>query len=225
MDLNMLQYKKDLRLQEGDALIVVDTQNDFMTWGALPAKNGESIIEGMNETIEKFQKAGLPIVLTQDWHPGGHHSFASVHKGKKPFDLYEAYGLGPVLWPDHCVQNSEGAEFHKDLNTKPAHAIIRKGYCKEIDSYSGFLENDHKTETGLDGYLKGRGVKRIFAGGLALDYCLFFTCAVGADKGFQVSCVTDLSSEVGAPENSVTNALETMTNKGVKFTKKDELHV
>lgn len=200
-----------------DALIVVDMQYDFMPGGALPVKEGDTIIAGINAMMQTFSAAQLPIVLTQDWHPRGHLSFASSHPGKQPYDPYEAPGLGPVLWPDHCVPGTHGAEFHRELKTELAEAIIRKGYHKTIDSYSGFLENDHKTETGLDGYLRSRGVKRIFVCGLAMDYCVFFTASDGADKGYEVYYLLDLTKPVGSPPNSVEIALDTMRQKGVNI--------
>ncbi len=206
-----------LTLQRGDALLVVDIQHDFLSGGALATQNGESIIPGVNRMIKKAKEAGLPIVLTQDWHPEDHLSFASQHPGKQPFDAYEAVGLGPVLWPDHCVQGSYGSEFSENLNTQDANAVIRKGYNRSIDSYSGFLENDHRTETGLAGYLKDKGVKRTLIGGLAYDYCVYFTASDGAMKGFEVVIFPDLTQPVGAPEGSVDRASQDLKEKGVKF--------
>jgi nicotinamidase/pyrazinamidase len=217
MELKDISYSEFSGPVDGDALIVVDMQNDFMPGGALPVAGGDSIIEGVNSLMDRFFSADLTVVLTQDWHPAGHNSFAGSHKGKKPYDPFSAPGIGPVLWPDHCVQGSRGADFHRDLRTRFAHAVVRKGYRKEIDSYSGFLENDMKTETGLDGYLKGRGVRRIYTCGLALDYCVFYTAVNGAAKGYQVCFIPDLTRPVGAPENSVSMALESMTAKGVRF--------
>ncbi len=190
-----------------------------MPGGALPVDSGDTIIAGVNEVMRKFSNHELPIVLTQDWHPLGHRSFASAHAGRQPYDLYEAPGLGPVLWPDHCVQGTHGASLHNDLDTRLAQAITRKGYHLEIDSYSAFLENDHQTETGLDGYLRNRGVERVVVCGLALDYCVFFTACDGAEKGYEVYCLVDLAKAVGAPESSISGALEGMTKKGVKFAK------
>lgn len=225
MELKDIQHESKVAPRDGDALIVVDMQNDFMPGGALEVRNGDSIVPDVNRMMHRFKEANLPVIFTQDWHTEGHHSFASAHEGKEPYDSYEGDGLGPVLWPDHCVQGSEGAEFHPDLDTTAAETIVRKGYDKTIDSYSGFLENDHETETGLDGYLQNRGVERIFVCGLAMDYCVFFTAADGADKGYEVYFLSDLTLPVGSPEDSVSNALETLTDKGVHFVRSDAVHI
>lgn len=212
-----LIFEKGIRPAAGDALAVVDIQNDFIPGGALAVEEGDVIIKGINRVMEIFGRANLPVVLTQDWHPPGHHSFASAYEGKRPYDLFESEGLGPVLWPDHCVQGSVGADFHKDLDTRFAQAIIRKGYHLGIDSYSGFLENDRRTRTGLDGYLKSRGARRLFICGLALDYCVFFTATDGTDLGYEICVIPDLSRPVGSPPDSIPRAFRTMTEKGVRF--------
>lgn len=209
--------------ERGDALVVVDMQNDFMPGGALAVRDGDSIIPGINTVMELFRKRDLPVVMTQDWHTPGHYSFASAHKGMNPFDLYQSPGLGPVLWPDHCAQGSKGSYFHDSLMTDFADAIIRKGYHKSIDSYSGFMENDRKTPTGLDGYLKSRGVKRIFICGVALDYCVFFTASDGADLGYLVYVIMDLTKPVGSPAESISEALAAMTDKGIHFINAEEV--
>ncbi|MBD3275085.1 MAG: bifunctional nicotinamidase/pyrazinamidase [Candidatus Marinimicrobia bacterium] len=224
MDLKDVEHLDSASLREGDALIVVDMQYDFLPGGALAVENGDAIIPGINSLIEKFHDAHLPIIQTQDWHTPDHSSFASAHEGKKPYDSYDAPGIGPVLWPDHCVQGEKGAEFHSDLQTTYTEAIIRKGYRSHIDSYSGFLENDHETETGLDGYLKSRGIERIFVCGLAMDYCVYFTAADGSEKGYDVFYLTDLTKPVGSPEDSVSNALKDMKEKGVNFLESDSIH-
>ncbi len=217
MELEDLVYVETGDPAFGDALAVVDMQNDFIPGGALAVREGDVIIEGINRVMELFNGFDLPVVLTQDWHPAGHRSFASVHPGRRPYDPFETQGIGPVLWPDHCVQGSHGADFHKDLETRYAHAVIRKGYHRDIDSYSGFLENDGKTRTGLDGYLRDRGVRRLFVCGLALDYCVFFTASHGRDLGYEVFVIPDLARPVGSPPDSLSLALETMTEKGVRF--------
>jgi nicotinamidase/pyrazinamidase len=208
---------KEVRLAAGDALIVVDMQNDFIPGGALPVAGGDVIISGVNDMMRLFSQASLPVVLTQDWHPAGHRSFASAHAGKNPFDLYEEPGIGPVLWPEHCVQGTSGADFHRDLQISYSQAVIRKGYRLETDSYSGFLENDKKSKTGLDGYLRSKGINRIFICGLALDYCVFYTAVDGTDLGFEVVVLVELTKPVGSPPDSVSRALATLTAKGVKF--------
>jgi nicotinamidase/pyrazinamidase len=212
-----LVYVKTGKPAFGDALAVIDMQNDFIPGGALAVQEGDVIIEGINRVMGLFNRSDLPVVLTQDWHPADHRSFASAHPGMSPYDPFEAQGIGPVLWPDHCVQGSHGAGFHKDLETRYAHAVIRKGYHRDIDSYSGFLENDGKTRTGLDGYLRDRGTRRLFVCGLALDYCVFFTASHGRDLGYEVCVIADLARPVGSPPDSLSLALETMTEKGVRF--------
>jgi nicotinamidase/pyrazinamidase len=223
MSADQLVRNEWVKPERGDALVVVDMQNDFMPGGALAVRNANGIIQGINTAMELFRKRDLPVVMTQDWHTPGHYSFASAHKGMNPFDLYESQGLGPVLWPDHCVQGSTGAEFHENLMIGLADAVIRKGYHKSIDSYSGFMENDRKTPTGLDGYLRSRGVKRIFICGVALDYCVFFTASDGADLGYQVYVIMDLTKPVGSPAESISEALAGMTDKGIHFVNAEEV--
>ncbi|MDD1779523.1 MAG: isochorismatase family protein [Candidatus Helarchaeota archaeon] len=173
MNISGLNLEKKVNILPSDALIIVDMQNDFIPGGALAVKGGHEIIQGINQVAEIFKRRGARIILTQDWHLPNHKSFASAHPGKKPFDAYSTVGIGPVLWPDHCVQGEKGAEFSKQLNTKLADAIIRKGMNPEIDSYSTFLENDKKSETGLSGYLKSLRISRFFFCGRALDYCVY----------------------------------------------------
>jgi nicotinamidase/pyrazinamidase len=216
-----LNHPGEIRISPEDALIVVDMQNDFMPGGALSVPEGDEIVPGVNVMMQRFSDSNLPLVLTQDWHPRGHRSFASAHAAKKPFDLHEEPGIGPVLWPDHCVQGSRGADFHRDLSTHYAQAIIRKGYCLSVDSYSGFLENDRATPTGLDGYLRARGVKRIFICGLALDYCVFFTACDAVDLGYGVVFLIDLTKPVGSPPDSVHRALETLQSRNVPLTRSE----
>lgn len=223
MEMNNISHIGPTRLKIDDALLVVDMQNDFMPDGALPVEAGDAIVTGVNRTMKTFHSSGLTVVLTQDWHPANHQSFASAHKGRKPYDPFEAPGIGPVLWPDHCVQGTRGAEFHADLATTLAHAIVRKGYRSEIDSYSGFRDNDKKSSTGLDGFLRGKGVRRVFVCGLALDYCVFYTSADGADMGFDVLMITDLTKAVGEPANSISDALEDMVKRNIQFIRSDSI--
>ncbi|MEM2942560.1 MAG: bifunctional nicotinamidase/pyrazinamidase [Candidatus Bathyarchaeia archaeon] len=205
-----------IQVKESDALIVVDLQNDFMPSGALGVEEGDRIVPGINILAERFHSRGGLIVMTQDWHPPGHLSFASSH-GKKPFEPYESGGVGPVLWPDHCIQGTIGAEFHPDLETEYARAIIRKGYHPTVDSYSTFIENDKKTPTGLSGYLKELGKRRVFLCGLALDYCVYFSAVDGRDLGFEVVVVIDLVKAIDSPPGHLSNALDTMARRGVQF--------
>lgn len=205
-----------VELTDRDALVVVDIQNDFIPGGALAVEGGDMIISGVNKICEKFKLKAKRIIFTQDWHPEGHASFASVHEGKQPFDPIEGIeGIGPVLWPDHCIQGTWGAEFHTDLNVNMGHLIIRKGFNKKIDSYSAILENDKKTETGLDGYLKSSGIDRIFVCGLARDYCVNFSAQDAASKGYEVVMIHDLTK--GISEDTVNAAMEKMSELGVKF--------
>ncbi len=223
MSAEQLVHSEWVKPERGDALVVVDMQKDFMPGGALAVREGDGIIGGINAVMELFRRRDLPVVLTQDWHTPGHYSFASAHKGFNPFDLFDSPGLGPVLWPDHCVQGSKGADFHEKLMTGLGDAVIRKGYHKGIDSYSGFMENDRKTPTGLDGYLQSRGVKRIFLCGLALDYCVFFSASDGAELGYQVYVIMDLTKPVGSPSESISEALAVMTDKGIHFINAEEV--
>ncbi|WP_412565058.1 bifunctional nicotinamidase/pyrazinamidase [Thalassobius sp. MITS945101] len=170
------------------ALIVIDVQNDFCPGGALAVPEGDQIVPGINALIAAHET----VILTQDWHPAGHSSFASSHAGKAPMELIEMPYGPQVLWPDHCVQGSEGAAFHKDLNTNRADLIIRKGFNPAIDSYSALFENDQKTPTGLEGYLRSRGITDLVMVGLATDFCVNFSAVDAAKQGFTVTVKQDL---------------------------------
>ena len=217
LDVKTVVQREGVALVPGDALLVMDMQNDFLPGGALAVTRGDTLIAPVNALMRRFQTYGNTVVMTQDWHPPDHASFASAHPGRVPFEAFSAPGIGPVLWPDHCVQGTLGAEFHRDMQTHPAHAIIRKGCKPGVDSYSGFVENDGTTETGLDGFLRSRGVGRVFVCGLAFDYCVSFTAADAADKGYAVGVVTDLTLPVGSPPEGVSTALATLLRKGVFF--------
>ena len=168
---------------EDHALIVIDIQNDFCPGGALAVTEGDLIIPRVNALMDDF----ATVVLTQDWHPADHSSFASNHPGKGPFDSV-AMSYGPqTLWPDHCIQGSDGARFHPALRIDPAHLIIRKGFRPAIDSYSAFFENDRSTATGLDGYLRARGVKAVTFVGLATDYCVAYSALDAARLGYKAT--------------------------------------
>lgn len=198
------------------SLIVVDVQNDFLPGGPLAAEDGDSIIDNINNTMYNFRKNNLPVILTQDWHPENHYSFASTHN-MEPFEEYSDYGIGPVLWPDHCIQDSPGSDFAIDLDVYHATSIIRKGYNQKIDSYSGFVENDYKTQTGLDGLLKSQYVDRVFICGLVYDYCVFFTALDAVKKGYETYLLTDLTQPVGVPEGSIHRATKQLYESGVYF--------
>jgi len=209
-------------VDKNDALLVVDMQNDFLPGGALGIPLGDRILPGINQLMAFFQGRGGRIVLTQDWHPADHRSFASQHEGKKPFDaVAERTGIGPLLWPDHCVQGSDGAAFSPFLDQTSAHLVIRKGIHQAIDSYSTFIENDGETPTGLSGYLREVGVSRIFLCGLALDYCVFWSAMDGRKKGFEVIVVPELCR--GIDEESTRQALQKMADGGVGLVRPDDL--
>jgi nicotinamidase/pyrazinamidase len=170
-----------------DALIVVDVQNDFCPGGSLAVADGDAVVPVINRLAGRFSA----VVLTQDWHPAGHASFASSHPGKSPFETTElAYGT-QVLWPDHCVQGSRGAEFHPALAVPQAQLIIRKGYHDGVDSYSAFREADRTTLTGLAGYLRERGIARVFVTGLATDYCVAWTALDARAAGLEATVIED----------------------------------
>ena len=170
-----------------DALLVVDVQNDFMPGGALAVPGGDEIVPLVNRLAAGFAN----VILTQDWHPAGHISFASSHPGRKPLETKKLrYGL-QVLWPVHCVQGTEGAALHRDLSIPHAQLLIRKGCHRRVDSYSAFLEADRKTRTGLDGYLKSRGIQRVFCAGLATDFCVAWTALDARRFGFQAVVIED----------------------------------
>ncbi|MEQ9257831.1 MAG: bifunctional nicotinamidase/pyrazinamidase [Roseovarius sp.] len=194
------------------ALIVIDMQNDFCPGGALAVAGGDAIVPGINALMAEERGA---VVLTQDWHPAGHSSFASSHAGKSPFETTEMpYGT-QVLWPDHCVQGSEGAAFHAGLDTTRAEMIVRKGYNPAIDSYSAFFENDHETPTGLHGYLQTRGISTLTMVGLATDFCVNFSAVDAAKLGYEVTVRTDLCRAIDL-DGSLAAAMEGMKAAGVK---------
>lgn len=188
-----------MNIGPADALLVIDPQNDFCEGGALAVAGGAGIMPLINRLAERFDK----LIATQDWHTPDQISFASNHEGATPFTEIEvAYGR-QMLWPDHCLQGSVGADFHPDV--KPtidrALAVIRKGYNPAVDSYSGFFENDHQTRTGLAGLLRDLGVKRVFLAGLAFDYCVRFTAEDAVREGFEAIVITDASRAI-APETA-----------------------
>ena len=178
---------KDFAPGDRDVLLVVDIQNDFCPGGALAVPRGDEVVPVVNRLAGLYRH----VVLTQDWHPDGHQSFVSSHPGRKPYDIIEvAYGR-QILWPDHCVQGTDGAAFRGDLDIPHAQLIIRKGYRHEVDSYSAFFENDHATPTGLAGYLRERGFDRVFLAGLAFDFCVRYSAEDAHRHGFQVIVIED----------------------------------
>ncbi|WP_299774414.1 bifunctional nicotinamidase/pyrazinamidase [uncultured Tateyamaria sp.] len=192
------------------ALIVIDVQNDFCPGGALAVPGGNDIVAGINALMADYDA----VVLTQDWHPTGHSSFASSHNGKAPYEMIDMPYGPQVLWPDHCVQGTEGAAFHADLNTDRADTIVRKGYRPAIDSYSAFFENDHETPTGLEGYLRTRGITDLTMVGLATDFCVNFSAVDAAKLGFNVTVQTDLCRAIDL-DGSLASAQSGMTGAGV----------
>jgi nicotinamidase/pyrazinamidase len=176
-----------MQITAQDVLIVIDVQNDFCPGGQLAVAGGDSVIEPIQRIAPLFQH----IVLTQDWHPANHSSFASSHPGKKPFEQIDlSYGT-QTLWPDHCVQGSKGAEFHPALNLPQAELILRKGFRPHIDSYSAFFENDHVTPTGLAGYLRERNLIRVFLAGLAYDFCVGYSALDARRLGLSTVVIRD----------------------------------
>lgn len=192
------------------ALLVIDLQNDFCPGGALAVPEGDAIVPGINALMGDF----AAVILTQDWHPSGHSSFASSHIGASPMDMTQMPYGPQVLWPDHCIQGSQGAAFHHALDTTRADLIIRKGFNPAIDSYSAFFENDHTTPTGLDGYLRARGITAVTLVGLATDFCVNFSAVDAAKLGFEVSVLTDLCRAIDF-DGSLAAALSGMTEAGV----------
>jgi len=193
------------------ALIVVDVQNCFVDGGTLPVSKGAEVVPIINKLAGAFEN----IVVTQDWHTQGHASFASSYQGKKAFETTKlSYGT-QVLWPDHCVQGTDDASLHKDLKLPTAQVIVRKGYHKNMDSYSAFEEADHKTLTGLAGYLKQRGIKTVFVTGLATDFCVAWTAMDARKLGFEVYVIEDATRAIDL-NGSLAAAWKQMSAKGVK---------
>ena len=192
------------------ALIVIDVQNDFCPGGALAVPEGDEIVPGINALMDDFPV----VILTQDWHPAGHSSFASSHSGTSPYETTQmAYGT-QALWPDHCIQGALGAAFHAELRTVPANMIVRKGMNPAIDSYSAFFENDRETPTGLEGYLRTRGITDLTMVGLATDFCVNFSAVDAAKLGFTVTVREDLCRAIDL-DGSLAAAREGMREAGV----------
>jgi len=194
-----------------DCLIVVDVQNDFCPGGALEVKHGDEIVPLVNQLARKFDN----VVVTQDWHPAGHISFASSHASRKPFETKRLRYGEQVLWPDHCVQGTRGAALHDGLELAHAQLVIRKGFHPKVDSYSGFLEADRKTKTGLDGYLRSRGVKRVYCVGLATDFCVAWT-ALDARRFRLESVIIEDACRAIDNAGSLAAAQKAMAKAGVK---------
>lgn len=197
---------------DDDVLLVVDIQNDFCTGGALAVPEGEAVVAPAN----RLMAAASHVVLTQDWHPRNHFSFASAYAGKLPYEVMEAPYGPQVLWPDHCVQGTTGAAFHPDLDPTRAELIIRKGFRRTIDSYSAFYENDQTTPTGLAGYLRERSLKHLYLCGLATDFCVAWSAMDARREGFAVTVIEDACRGIDL-DGSLEKAMDSMRDAGVAF--------
>ena len=191
-----------MNLNPQDVLVVIDVQNDFCPGGALAVADGNAVIPVIHRIAPRFEH----IIVTQDWHPAGHHSFASAHQGKRAYEKVKLSYGEQTLWPDHCVQGKRGAQFHPDLKLTGAELILRKGFRPEIDSYSTFFENDRTTTTGLNAYLRERGLKRVFLAGLAYDFCVGFSALDARRLGFPAFVVRDACRAINL--NGSVNAIE-----------------
>ena len=199
-----------MKRDDRDILVIVDLQMDFCPGGALAVPQGDQIVPLVNRLAAEFAH----VVLTQDWHPRGHSSFASSHSARQPFDTIDlSYGQ-QILWPDHCVQGTTGAAFHPDLDVPHAELVLRKGFRTAIDSYSAFFENDHRTPTGLVGYLKERRFERVTLCGLATDFCVFYSAIDGRQAGFEVTVVTGACRGIDI-DGSLSQAMRAMNEAGV----------
>jgi nicotinamidase/pyrazinamidase len=205
-----MQDKVNLKLGAKDMLIVVDVQNDFCPGGRLAVQKGDEVVPIVNELAKRFEN----VVITQDWHPSGHSSFATSHPGTKPFDSIKLPYGEQVLWPDHCVQGSDGAALHKDLAVAHAQLVVRKGWRKEVDSYSAFVEADRKSRTGLEGYLDELGIERVFVCGLATDFCVAWTALDACKLGFDCAVIEDACRAIDM-QGSLAAAWERMKKAGV----------
>lgn len=183
-------------LSSADALLVIDVQNDFCPGGALEVTDGDAVVPVIGLLAQRFEH----VIVTQDWHPPRHISFASSHRARRPYEEVQAPYGSQALWPDHCLQHSDGAAFHDDLDLSKPELILRKGFRREVDSYSAFLENDHATPTGLAGYLRERGLTRLFLCGLAYDFCVRFSAIDGRKMGFETIVIEDACRAVGLAE-------------------------
>ncbi len=202
-----------------DALLLIDIQNDFLPGGALEVKEGDQIIPIVNDLQTYFER----IVVTQDFHPTDHGSFAANHAGKKPGDHIKLDGLDQILWPVHCVQGSSGAELASNLHIDKVTTVVKKGLDKMIDSYSGFYDNGHKRSTGLASYLKDQGVKRVFIAGLAADYCVKFTALDALKEGFKTIVIKDATRAVNLQEGDFEKAMEELERKGAEVMQSKEV--
>jgi nicotinamidase/pyrazinamidase len=215
-----LRAAETIKVDDASALLVIDVQNCFLPGGSLAVKDGDQVIPVINRLAKGFAN----VVLTQDWHTAGHISFASSHAGKRPFEVIDlAYGK-QVLWPDHCVQGTDGAALSKDLSIPQAGLVIRKGYHKDVDSYSAFTEADGKTTTGLAAYLKARNLQRLFIAGLATDFCVAWTALDARKAGFDAYVVEDACRGIDT-RGSLAKTWADMDKAGVKRIKSSDIAV
>ena len=201
------------------ALLIIDVQNDFCKGGALEVRDGETVVAPLNALAEYCVDHGGRVIATADWHPRGHVSFASAHNAAASDAVSNS---GQALWPDHCVQGSNGAQFHKSLNLNPVQLIIRKGFRPNLDSYSAFFENDRTTPTGLDGYLKALGVTTLLVGGLATDYCVLYSVLDAVRLGYRVTVLIDAVQAVNMPAGSEQAAFAAMREAGIALAETKE---
>jgi nicotinamidase/pyrazinamidase len=201
------------------ALIIVDIQNDFIPGGALPTRGGHEVVPVINRLTPLFEL----VVATQDWHPANHGSFASNHPGHKAGDVIDLHGLSQILWPDHCVQGSKGAEFHPALDQSRIHKVVRKGTDPSIDSYSTFVDNGRRKSTGLERDLRVQGVTDVYLGGLATDYCVLWSVRDAIELGFRAFVVTDACRGVELKPGDIARALEEMRSLGATLVTSEEI--
>ncbi len=199
-------------------LLVVDVQLDFCPGGALAVPDGDQIVAGINQLMKRFTHIGF----TQDWHPADHSSFASAHPGKSPFETISVDYGEQTLWPDHCIQGQEGARLHPELDTSRGELIIRKGYRRNIDSYSAFFENDRKTPTGLAGYLRDRGFGKLYICGLATDFCVGFSALDGVACGFEIVVIEDVCRAIDL-DGSLAAMKQMFSDQGVTLCRSDDV--
>lgn len=202
-----------------DALLIVDVQNDFCPGGSLAVEDADEIISVINGLEQSFQV----IVATQDWHPDNQISFASSHPDAIPYEFIDVQGIEQVLWPDHCIQGTWGAEFHKDLNTLPIGLIVRLGMNRDFDAYSAFMENDRHTRTGLEGYFRSRQIANLYICGLAMDFCVFYSAMDAVGFGFNTYVIMDATRGIDVPTNNINRALDSMEQAGVHLIKTSEM--
>ena len=200
-------------------LLVIDVQKDFCPGGSLAINDGDAVVPVVNHIAAKSDR----VIATQDWHPYDHVSFAGNHPGKNLYDIVEVGGIKQMLWPAHCVQGTDGAAFHPALSTENFSLILRKGMHSRIDSYSAFQENDKKTSTGLEGYLRGLRIEHLYLCGLATDYCVFYSAMDAVRLGFRASIVIDACRGVDAPKGNIEKSLKEMKKHGIALLNSSEL--